>query len=50
MDVLFIAANLNSGGAERVMSLLAKQFIENGYEVGFVFLKKDIHYVIYVLH
>lgn len=44
MDVLFIAANLNSGGAERVMSLLAKQFIENGYEVGFVFLKKDIRF------
>lgn len=44
MDVLFIAANLNSGGAERVMSLLANQFIENGYEVGFVFLKKDIRF------
>lgn len=44
MGVSFIAANLNSGGAERVMSLLANQFIENGYEVEFVFLKEDIRF------
>lgn len=48
MDVSFIAANLNSGGAERVMSLLANQFIENGYGVEFIFLKKDIRF--YPLH
>lgn len=48
MRVSFIAANLNSGGAERVMSLLANQFIENGYGVEFIFLKKDIRF--YPLH
>ena len=48
MKLIFIAANLNSGGAERVMSLLANQFVENCYEVEFVFLKKDIRF--YPLH
>lgn len=48
MKLIFIAANLNSGGAERVMSLLANQFSENGYDVEFVFLKKDIRF--YPLH
>ena len=48
MKITFIAANLNSGGAERVMSLLANQFSQNGYEVEFVFLKKDIRF--YPLH
>ena len=48
MRIIIIAANLNSGGAERVMSLLANQFIENGYEVEFAFLKKDIRF--YPLH
>lgn len=48
MKVSYIAANLNSGGAERVMSLLANQFSESGYEVEFVFLKKDIRF--YPLH
>ena len=48
MRITFIAANLNSGGAERVMSLLANQFSENGYEVEFIFLKKDIRF--YPLH
>jgi len=46
--ITFIAANLNSGGAERVMSLLANQFIESGYEVEFIFLKKDVRF--YPLH
>ncbi len=44
LKLLFILANLNSGGAERVMSLLANQFVENGYEVEFVFLKKNIRF------
>ena len=44
MNIIFVCANLNSGGAERVMSLLANQFIENGHEVEFVFLKKDIRF------
>lgn len=48
LKICFIAANLNSGGAERVMSLLANKFIENGYEVEFIFLKKDIRF--YPLH
>lgn len=48
LRICFIAANLNSGGAERVMSLLANQFSENGYDVEFVFLKKDIRF--YPLH
>ena len=48
MRLSFIAANLNSGGAERVMSLLANQFIEKGYGVEFIFLKKDIRF--YPLH
>lgn len=48
LKICFIAANLNSGGAERVMSLLANQFIKSGYEVEFIFLKKDIRF--YPLH
>lgn len=44
MKLLFVAANLGAGGAERVMSLLANQFVKKGYEVEFVFLKKDIRY------
>ena len=44
MKLLFVAANLGAGGAERVMSLLANQFEKKGYEVEFVFLKKDIRY------
>lgn len=42
MKLSFVTANLGSGGAERVMSLLANQFIENGYEVEFIFLKKSL--------
>ena len=41
MIIIFVCANLNSGGAERVMSLLANQFIENRHEVEFLFLKND---------
>ena len=44
MKLLFVAANLGAGGAERVMSLLANQFVEKGYKVEFVFLKKDVRY------
>ena len=44
MKISFVTANLGSGGAERVMSLLANQFVKKGYEVEFVFLKKDIRY------
>ena len=48
LRICFIAANLNSGGAERVMSLLANQFSENDYDVEFIFLKNDIRF--YPLH
>lgn len=48
MRITFVTANLNSGGAERVMSLLANQFIKTGYEVELIFLKKDIRF--YPLH
>ncbi len=48
MIIIFVCANLNSGGAERVMSLLANQFIENRHEVEFLFLKNDIRF--YPLH
>ena len=44
MKLLFVAANLGAGGAERVMSLLANQFAKKGYDVEFVFFKKDIRY------
>lgn len=42
MKLLFVAANLGAGGAERVMSLLANRFAEKGDEVEFIFLKNEI--------
>ena len=48
LRITFIVANLNSGGAERVMSLLANHFVENDYEVEFIFLKNDVRF--YQLH
>lgn len=44
MKLSFVTANLGPGGAERVMSLLANQFTEKGYEVEFIFLKKNIQF------
>lgn len=44
MKISFVTANLGPGGAERVMSLLANQFTEKGYEVEFIFLKKNIQF------
>lgn len=39
MKISFITANLGSGGAERVISLLANQFCQRGYEVEIVFFR-----------
>ena len=38
--ITFVTANLGSGGAERVISLLANEFDKHGYQVGIVFLKE----------
>ena len=45
--VLFALSSMGSGGAERVVSILTKQFIENGYDVGLLltyFDAKDLYY------
>ena len=39
MKISFITANLGSGGAERVISLLANQFCQKGYDVEIVFFR-----------
>ncbi len=44
MKIVFIAATLGAGGAERVMSLLANQFVLKENEVEFILLKKDIRF------
>lgn len=42
MKVSFVTANLNSGGAERVISLLANEFDRHGYLVEIIFLKERV--------
>ena len=42
MKISFITANLNSGGAERVISLLANEFDKHGHQVEIIFLKERI--------
>ena len=42
MKLAFITANLGSGGAERVTSLLANQFCQKGYEVEIVFFRNRL--------
>ena len=37
MKLSFVTANLGSGGAERVTSLLANQFCQKGYDVEILF-------------
>ena len=39
MKLSFVTANLGSGGAERVTSLLANQFCQRGYEVEIIFFR-----------
>lgn len=40
MKISFVTANLGSGGAERVISLLANEFDKHGHVVEIIFLKK----------
>lgn len=42
MKLLFVTANLGSGGAERVTSLLANQFCQKGYEVEIIFFRNRL--------
>lgn len=42
MRISFVTANLNSGGAERVMSLLANEFDKHGHNVEIIFLKERV--------
>lgn len=42
MKISFITANLGSGGAERVTSLLANQFCQRGYEVEIIFFRDKL--------
>ena len=42
MKISFVTANLNSGGAERVMSLLANEFVKHGHVVEIIFFKERI--------
>ncbi len=45
MNIIFILASLGSGGAERVVSLLANRFSELGYQVEIICLKfNEIYY------
>lgn len=39
MKLSFVTANLGSGGAERVTSLLANQFCQKGYDVEIIFFR-----------
>lgn len=39
MKLSFVTANLGSGGAERVTSILANQFCQRGYEVEIIFFR-----------
>lgn len=39
MKICFVTANLGPGGAERVISLLANQFFQRGYDVEIVFFR-----------
>ena len=38
MRILFAIGNLDSGGAEKVVSTLANSFVENGHHVGIVLI------------
>ena len=45
MRVIFLTASLGSGGAERVVSLLANKMVERGYQVEIICLKfNDVYY------
>lgn len=42
MKLSFVTANLGSGGAERVTSLLANQFCQKGYDVEIIFFRNRL--------
>ena len=45
MNIVFILASLGSGGAERVVSLLANKMVESGHQVEIICLKfNDVYY------
>lgn len=45
MNIVFVLASLGSGGAERVVSLLANKMVEQGHQVEIICLKfNDIYY------
>ena len=45
MKILFLTASLGSGGAERVVSLLANKMVERGHQVEIICLKfNDVYY------
>lgn len=45
MNIVFVLASLGSGGAERVVSLLANKMVERGYQVEIICLKfNDVYY------
>ena len=45
MNIVFVLASLGSGGAERVVSLLANKMAERGYQVEIICLKfNDVYY------
>lgn len=45
MNIVYILASLGSGGAERVVSLLANKMVEHGHQVEIICLKfNDIYY------
>lgn len=45
MNIVFVLASLGSGGAERVVSLLANKMVESGHQVEIICLKfNDVYY------
>lgn len=48
MKIIFILASLGSGGAERVVSLLANRMCEDGHEIQIICLKyNDVYYTLH---
>lgn len=48
MNITFVTSTLTSGGSERVMSLLANNFVERGHQVTIILLRQPI--VFYDIH
>lgn len=43
MKILFVCHGIGNGGAERVVTVLANEFSNGGYDVGIVTMKKEKH-------